>query len=87
VESISFARGPPVRTGDVGFQGSPRPGCRSILFRLYRNEKECARERHPYRKKTELARELLDIFHGWVGAQRVEDSRACRLCLNDVPII
>ena len=48
-----------------------RPWALQILFRLYRNKKECTRKRHPYRNRTELARELLDIFHGWVGQVNV----------------
>ena len=51
-----------------------------VLFRLYRNKKECAKKGHPYRKKTELARELLDVFVAWVGERRVElaaDSAYC----------
>jgi hypothetical protein len=59
---------------------SRRPWALPILFRLYRNKKECAKKRHPYRKKTELARDLLDVFLGWVGGRRVElaaDSAYC----------
>jgi hypothetical protein len=51
-----------------------------VLFRLYRNQKECAANGHVYRKKTELAREMLDVVVGWVGGQRVElaaDSAYC----------
>jgi SRSO17 transposase len=51
-----------------------------ILFRLYRNKKECAKKKHPYRKKTELARETLDVLVGWAGARRIElaaDSAYC----------
>jgi len=51
---------------------SRRPWALPILFRLYRNKKECKKKRHRYRKKTELAREMLDVFHRWVGNQRVE---------------
>jgi hypothetical protein len=51
-----------------------------ILFRLYRNKKTCARESYPYRKKTELAREMLDVLLSWVDGRRVElagDSAYC----------
>ena len=64
-----------------------------ILFRLYRNKKECAKNAGTYRKKTELARELLDVLLTWT-TQRIElaaDSAYCndtvmrglpeRLCL------
>lgn len=61
-----------------------RPWALPILFRLYRNKKECARKRHPYRKKTELARELLDVFHGWIGEQRVEVAADAAYCNDTV---
>ena len=51
-----------------------------VLFRLYRNKKECTKKKQPYRKKTELARELVDIFLGWAGTRRVvlaADSAYC----------
>lgn len=53
-----------------------------ILFRLYRNEKECLRRGHRYRKKTELAREMLDVLGGWAGPRRVEVAADCAYC-ND----
>jgi hypothetical protein len=59
---------------------SRRPWALPILFRLYRNKKECAKKKHVYRKKTELAREMLDVFIGWVGSRRIElaaDSAYC----------
>jgi hypothetical protein len=55
-----------------------------ILFRLYRNKKECTRKRHPYRKKTELARDMLDVFHRWVGDQRVEVAADAAYCNDTV---
>lgn len=36
-----------------------------LLFRLYRNERECARQGDRYWKKTELARQMLDVFATW----------------------
>lgn len=51
-----------------------------LLFRLYRTVRSCERAGQPHRKKTELARDLLDVFAGWVGARRVEvaaDSAYC----------
>jgi hypothetical protein len=51
-----------------------------VLFRLYRNKKECLAKGHLYRKKTELAREMLEVFLSWVGERRVElaaDSAYC----------
>jgi hypothetical protein len=50
-----------------------------VLFRLYRNKKECAAHRGDYDKKTELARELIEVFVGWTD-RRIElaaDSAYC----------
>lgn len=43
-----------------------------VLFRLHRTAKDCARTGHPHRKKTELAREMLDVIASWSGSRRVE---------------
>jgi DDE superfamily endonuclease len=43
-----------------------------VLFRLYRNVKECQKNGATYRKKTELARDLLDVFCVWVAERRIE---------------
>ncbi|RMH41889.1 MAG: hypothetical protein D6689_09930 [Deltaproteobacteria bacterium] len=51
-----------------------------ILFRLYRNKKTCANKKLPYRKKTELAREMVDLVVGWAKGRAVEvtgDSAYC----------
>lgn len=51
-----------------------------VLFRLYRTKKECTQRGVPHRKKTELAREMLDVFCAWVPDQRIElaaDSAYC----------
>lgn len=51
-----------------------------VLFRLYRNKKDCEKHRAKYAKKTELAREMIDVFVSWTGARRVElaaDSAYC----------
>ncbi len=37
-----------------------------VLFRLYRSETDCARHGATYRKRTELARELVDLVVGWL---------------------
>lgn len=63
---------------------SRRPWALPILFRLYRNKKECINKRQPYRKKTELAREMLDVFHGWVGDRRVELAADAAYCNDTV---
>lgn len=59
---------------------SERTWALPVLFRLYRNKSECAARKDPYRKKTALAREMLDVFANWVGERRVEiaaDSAYC----------
>lgn len=46
---------------------SRRPWALPVLFRLYRTKKEHARNHGgPYRKKTELAREMLDVAVSWM---------------------
>jgi hypothetical protein len=42
-----------------------RPWALPILFRLYRNERECTKRGDPYRKKTALARAMLDELLSW----------------------
>jgi hypothetical protein len=51
-----------------------------LLFRLYRNEKECLRKHHPYRKKTELGRELVDLAAAWAGERRLRISVDSAYC-------
>lgn len=51
-----------------------------VLFRLYRNIKDCERRSVPHKKKTELAREMLDLVAAWSDGRRVEvaaDSAYC----------
>jgi hypothetical protein len=58
---------------------SKRPWALPVLLRLYRNKKECAKRDARYDKKTELARELIDVFVGWTE-RRIElaaDSAYC----------
>jgi DDE superfamily endonuclease len=43
-----------------------------LLFRLYRNEKDCERRGLPHRKKTELAREMIDTLCRWAYDRRIE---------------
>lgn len=55
----------------------PVPLCRCtfalpILFRLYTNKKACEKKRLPYRKKTELAADLIRVLVGWTSARRIE---------------
>lgn len=59
---------------------STRTWALPVLFRLYRNLKECTKHEAAYAKKTELARQMLDIFVTWVPGRRVElaaDSAYC----------
>lgn len=55
-----------------------------ILFRLYRNKKACRRKDRPYRKKTELAREMLLLVDGWLGSRRIEVSADSGYCNGTV---
>lgn len=51
-----------------------------VLFRLYRNKKDCEKRGTPYRKKTDLAREMLDLLVAWSGTRRLDvvgDSAYC----------
>jgi SRSO17 transposase len=63
---------------------SRRPWALPILFRLYRSKKECRRKRQAYRKKTELAGEMLGVFRRWVGGQRVELAADAAYCNHTV---
>lgn len=59
---------------------SRRPWALPLLFRIYRNTKDCERNGHPHRKKTELGRELVDLLAQWAGERRVHlamDSAYC----------
>jgi hypothetical protein len=59
---------------------SQRAWALPLLFRLYRSKKSCTKKNLPYRKKTQLAREMLDIVIGWSGSRRIElmgDSAYC----------
>jgi hypothetical protein len=58
---------------------SKRPWALPVLLRLYRNKKDCAKRDAQYNKKTELARELIEVFVGWTE-RRIElaaDSAYC----------
>lgn len=50
-----------------------------ILFRLYRNLKECEKHGAPYKKKTELAREMIDVLTRW-SPRRIEVSADSAYC-------
>lgn len=55
-----------------------------VLFRLYRNLKECTKHEAAYAKKTELARQMLDVFVSWVGDRRVEVAADSAYCNDTV---
>jgi hypothetical protein len=57
-----------------------------VLFRLYRSEADCAKRGTPFKKKTELAREMVDVLVGWtrIRGQRVELSGDCAYCNETV---
>lgn len=63
---------------------SRRPWALPVLLRLYRTKKECARSRQRYRKKTELAREMLDVLAGWVEGRRCEVAADSAYCNDTV---
>lgn len=59
-----------------------------IALRLYRSKKRCPKEQ--YRKRTELARELVEMVNGWTPENRkitlVGDSEyACRQVVRELP--
>jgi len=69
---------------------SRRPWALPILFRLYRSKKECRSNRQgSYKKKTELAREMLDVMHAWRPDARFRVSCDCAYAnatvLRDLP--
>jgi hypothetical protein len=63
---------------------SHRPWAIPVLFRLYRNKKECERRGDSYRKKTEMGRELVEMVAQWAGDRCVHlaaDSAYCNATL------
>ena len=60
-----------------------------LLLRLYRNKSECLKKGQTYRKKTELARDLIDVFASWCGPRRITlamDSAYCNdTVMNGLP--
>jgi len=53
-----------------------------ILFRLYRNEKQCLASGAPFRKKTELAREMLDLVIAWLAPPKDAVARRILLAID-----
>ena len=63
---------------------SKRTWALPVLMRLYRSKKETASHEAAYAKKTELARELLEVFVTWVGDRRVEAAMDAAYCNDTV---
>lgn len=61
---------------------SARPWALPVLFRLYRNKKTC--ETGQYRKKTELAREMVDVVCRWLPQGRIEVASDSAYCNDTV---
>lgn len=55
----------------VRFPFARRPWAIPVLFRLYRNQKECLAKGDAYRKRTELGRELVDVVAQWAEGRRL----------------
>lgn len=68
---------------------STRTWALPVLFRLYRTQKDCERQGVSHRKKTALAREMLDVFTSWVPDRRIDlaaDSAYCNdTVTHDLP--
>lgn len=63
---------------------SRRPWALPVLFRLYRNKKECARNAGDHKKKTELAREMLDVFVTWSVGRDIHVAMDSAYCNDTV---
>lgn len=63
---------------------SKRTWALPVLFRLYRTVKDCEREGRPHRKKTELARDLLDVVATWAPGRRIDVSMDSAYCNDTV---
>ena len=63
---------------------SARTWALPVLFRLYRIQKDCQRQGVPHRKKTELAREMLDVFSSWATDRRIELAADSAFCSDTV---
>src|ERR1019366_3551895 len=63
---------------------SIRPWALPVLFRLYRNKKECKGKGDVHSKKTQLAREMIDVVAGWAGKRRLWLSMDCAYCNDTV---
>jgi hypothetical protein len=59
---------------------SARTWALPVLLRLHRNAKECAMNDDTHAKKTESAREMLDVFVKWAAGRRVEVTADAAYC-------
>jgi DDE superfamily endonuclease len=50
---------------------SQRSWALPVLFRLYRSKKECERRGATHYTKSELARQMLEVLHGWRDGRRI----------------
>lgn len=68
---------------------SRRPWALPVLLRLFRNEKQCRRKKVEHRKKTQLAREMIDVVLSWTDSRRFEITADQAYCnstvLRDLP--
>jgi SRSO17 transposase len=55
-----------------------------ILLRLYRSKASCDKKKKQYKKKTELAREMLDVLATWLPDRRIEVSADSAYCNSTV---
>jgi SRSO17 transposase len=55
-----------------------------ILLRLYRSKSTCLKKNKEYKKKTELAREMLDVLARWLPDRRVEVAADSAYCNSTV---
>jgi len=63
---------------------SQRTWALPVLFRLYRSKKSCDLRLRTYQKKTQLARQMLDVLLGWVGPRRIEVAADAAYCNDTV---
>lgn len=63
---------------------SSRPWALPVMFRLYRNKKECKDKKDAHSKKTEIAHEMLKVVAGWAGKRRLWLSMDCAYCNDTV---
>jgi SRSO17 transposase len=55
-----------------------------ILLRLYRSRASCIKKKRDYKKKTELAREMLDVLATWIPQRRIEVAADSAYCNSTV---